>query len=82
MTLYKSFIRPHLDYGGTMHALPSLVQQEERLKKRLYDELGLLEIRPLGLVEETLVIFTKLELTVNNSPNHIFKVYPASNTTY
>ena len=44
LTIYKSFIRPHLDYGDILYEKPrndSFQNRMEKVQERLYDELGL-----------------------------------------
>ena len=98
MTLYKSFIRPHLDYGDIIYDQPfnnsfqnkiESIQYNARLattgavrgtsKEGLYKELGLESFQHRRWYRKLCYLY---KMVVNKSPNHLFKVVPASNTNY
>ena len=94
MALYKSFIRPHLDYGDIIFNNPfqnkiESVQYNACLaitgairrtsKERLYEELGFESLQH-RLWYRKLCYLCKI--IVNTSLNYLFKVVPSSNTIY
>ena len=94
MALYKSFIRPHLDYGDIIFNNPfqnkiESVQYNAFLaitgairrtsKERLYEELGFESLQH-RLWYRKLCYLCKI--IVITSLNYLFKVVPSNNTIY
>ena len=93
MTLYKSFIRPQLDYGNIIYNQPfnnSLQNKIESIlaitgairgtyKERLYEKLSLESLQHRRWYRKLCYLY---KIVVNKSPNYLFKIVPAGNTIY
>ena len=98
MTLYKSFIRPHLDYGDIIYNQPFSNSFQNKIESTQYNACFAITGAIRGTSKERLYEELGLEslqhrrwyrklcylykIVVNKSPNYLFKVVPASNTIY
>ena len=98
MALYKSFIRPHLDYGGIIYDQPFNNSFQKRIES-IQDNACLAITGAIrGTSKERLYEELGLEsfqhrrwyrklcylykIVVNKSPNYLFKIVPAGNIIY
>ena len=98
MTLYKSFIRPHLDYGNIIYDQPFNNSFQNKIESIQYNACLAITGAIRGTSKERLYEELGLEslqdrrwysrlcylykIVVNKSPNYLFNVVPASNTIY
>ena len=98
MTLYKSFIRPHLDYGDIIYDQPFSNSFQNKNESIQYNACLAITGALRRMSKERLYEELGLEslqhrcwyrtlcylykIVVNKSPNCLFKIVPASNTIY
>ena len=98
MAVYKSFIRPHLDYGGIIYDQPFNNSFQKRIES-IQDNAclaitGAIKATSKERLYEELGLesfqhrrwYRKLcylyKIVVNKSPNYLFKIVPAGNIIY
>ena len=98
MTLYKSFIRLHLDYGDIIYNQPFNNSFQNKIESIQYSACFAITGAIRGTSKERLYEKLSLEslqhrrwyrklcylykIVVNKSPNYLFKIVPAGNTIY
>ena len=98
MSLWKSFIRRHLDYGDLIYDQPFNNSFKNKIESVQYKAClaitGAIRITSQERLYEELGLesfqhrrwyrnlFYLYKIVVNKSPNYLFKVVPASNTIY
>ena len=96
MTFYKSFIRPHLDYGDIIYDQPFNNSFPNKSESIQYNACLAVTGAIRGTSKERLYeelgleshqhrrwyrkLFCLYKIVVNKSPNYLFKVFPASNS--
>ena len=76
--IYKSFVRPHLDYGDVIYddgslAITRAIQSSSR--EKLYQDLGLETLRKRRCLRR-LCLFYKIRK--NKSPSYLFRLIPTT----
>ena len=72
LTIYKSFVRPHLDYGDVIYDQPNNSSLSDKIEK-LYQELGLESLRNRRWLRRTSYLY---KIISTKLPPYLYDLIP------